>query len=136
MIDLVFAIGVAAALGGIASILAELLMVRLRKKRGEETLEQRITRLTSSLHDATPLINHIQAEIEARQQLVDKLQRDVDTYNKIVESKKPEVEAVAQLLRGELKKEGRRSFWQGVAINFVFFVLGAVLSAVIALIVT
>jgi len=81
---------VAAVLGGIASVLAELLMVRLRKKRGEETLEQRITRLTSSLHDATLLINHIQAEIEARQQLVDKLQRDVDTYNKIVELKKPE----------------------------------------------
>jgi hypothetical protein len=91
--------------------------------------------LTNSLREATELISHIESEITSRSALAEKPQKDVDVYNKLVELKKPEVEAVAQLLRGELKKEGKRSFWKGFATNFLFFVLGAIASGIIAILV-
>jgi len=111
------------------SIAGEFLTAKLKKKKGtKETLDERIERLTKSLTEATHLVGNIQNEIEERHKLVTKLQRDIDTYNKIASLKSDEVEAVAQVLRSELKSEGKKSFWQGVAINFVFFALGAILT--------
>ena len=91
-----------------------------------ETTEDRIRRLTASLQEAAQLINNIESEMTARSVLAEKLQKDIETYNKLVELKKPEVEAVAQLLRGELKREGRRSFWTSLAMNFLFVALGVI----------
>lgn len=103
-----------------------------RRRENEETIEQRVRRLTGSLIEATQLIYQIEGEIESRRTLVDRLQDDLETYNRIVELKRPEVEAVAQLLRGELQKQEKLSFWQNVLINFVFFALGAITSTVLA----
>jgi t-SNARE complex subunit (syntaxin) len=101
-------------------------------ERGKgETTENRIRRLTASLQEAAQLITNIESEITARSVLAEKLQKDIETYNKLVELKKPEVEAVAQLLRGELKREGKRSFWTGFALNFLFFTLGVIATIVI-----
>jgi len=105
--------------------------LRERKRSKEETIQDRIQRLTTSLREATELIGNIESEINGRSALADKLRSDVETYSKIVQLKKPEVEAVAQLLREELKREGRRSFWKGFATNFVFFLLGAIATGII-----
>jgi len=77
------------------------------------------------------LISQIETEIDNRQALVHKLQSDIETYRQITELNQSQVEAVAQLLRGELRKESHRSFWRNVAINFGFFVLGAVVSGLL-----
>ena len=87
------------------------------------------------MREATELVSHIESEITSRSALAEKLQKDVDVYNKLVELKKPEVEAVAQLLRGELEREGKISFWKGFATNFLFFVLGAIASGIITMLV-
>jgi hypothetical protein len=50
-----------------------------------------------------------------------------------LELTKGEVEAVAQLLRGELRREGRRAFWMGVAQSAVFFALGTAVTIAVAL---
>lgn len=116
-------------IGGIvlgAAALIQLWMYKpwsLQKK--DDTLDKRINNLTSSLKQSIKIIDQIQFEIEERQKLADKLRKDVDSYNEIAKLKKSEVDAVAQLLRGELKKESKKSFWQGVAVNFIFFLLGA-----------
>jgi predicted flap endonuclease-1-like 5' DNA nuclease len=60
-----------------------------------------------------------------------KLQEDVKTYKEIAALKQSEVQSVAQLLRGELRREGRRSFWSGFALNLLFFVLGAVVTVLL-----
>jgi peptidoglycan hydrolase CwlO-like protein len=116
------------ATGVVASSLGNVIydfINRKRKREQGETIEDRVKRLTKSLGEATSLISNIENEIKARSALATQLQDDIDQYNKLVEVKKPEVEAIAQLLRGELKKESRSSFWKGFAINFLFFVLGA-----------
>jgi len=123
-------------LGVLFSLLLQLLIVLRKKKRGEETTEDRIRKFTTSLKEATELISSIESEIKARSALVEKLQKDIDLYNKLVELKKPEVEAVSQLLRGELERAEKRSFWKGFAINFLFFILGALASGIIAMVVS
>lgn len=131
MTELLVIVGSAAAAGAFLSAFVELLRRFLGKKREEETIEQRIERLTVSLGEATQLINQIGGEIENRHALVAKLQSDIETYKQIKELSQTQVESVAQLLRGELRKEGQRSFWRNVAVNFGFFVLGAIVSGLL-----
>ena len=93
----------------------------------EENLEQRMNRLTESLKSATESINGISKEIEAKVELANKLNVEI----KAAELKTPEVEAVTQLLRNELIKERRNSFWQSMLVKFIFFILGVVASAAV-----
>ena len=116
--------------GMLLSLFGSGLLIPLERGK-EETTENRIRRLTASLQEAAQLIDNIESEITARSVLAENLQKDIETYNKLVELKKPEVEAVAQLLRGELKREGRRSFWTGFALNFLFFALGVTATIII-----
>lgn len=121
------------AVGAAASILGALVQKFIRPdKQKRETLETRVNALTTSLRDATQLISQIQGEIETRSELASKLRDDVERYNQLKKLSAPEVEAVAQVLRGELKSEGSKSFWKGVIVNFIFFLLGAASSFLIS----
>jgi K+/H+ antiporter YhaU regulatory subunit KhtT len=71
---------------------------------------------------------HIESEIASRQKLVTELQQDADKYQQLISLHKDQVEAVAQVLQGTLRKEKNKSFWQGVAVNFILFALGASVS--------
>ncbi len=127
-------ITVLGAFGALASYLIQLVdSIRRKKRQGEATTEDRVKRLTKSLEESVALIGSIETEIKARAELAKQLKQDIDQYNKLVELKKPEVDAIAQLLRGELAREGRASFWKGFAINFLFFVLGAGASLIITM---
>lgn len=121
--------------GLIASFLAGLINNFTRKKEQKkgESIEDRVARLTKSLNEATSLISNIESEISARSSLATQLQNDIDKYNDLVGIKKPEVEAIAQLLRGELQKEGKSTFWKSFAVNFMFFILGAGISLFLSL---
>jgi len=134
--DIIFVI-TSVAFGMISSImgksLEKILEEKLQPPRTKETIEERIKKLTSSLQESTNLIAEVESEISERSTLVEKLKKDAETYEQLVKLKGPEVEAVAQLLRGELKKEGSRSFWKGVIVNFMFFALGLIASVVVNL---
>ncbi|MCG8345630.1 MAG: hypothetical protein MI685_10815 [Chlorobiales bacterium] len=114
--------------GGILSLAGQWIsqiIKKLLRKGEEETIQDRVNRLTKSLEESVSLIGNIETEIKARSKLAKQLEEDINRYNKLVELKKPEVDAITQLLRGELAREGRSTFWKGVTINFLFFVLGA-----------
>jgi gas vesicle protein len=117
-------------IGALASVLGSLIFAFKKGKR-EQTIEERIQKLTTSLRDATSMIGEVEKEIKERSTLAEKLQSDVEHYNQLVKISKPEVEAIAQLLRGELRREGGKTFWKSVIVNFVFFVLGVVTTLVI-----
>ncbi|AXA83651.1 hypothetical protein DCD74_02165 [Lysobacter oculi] len=115
--------------GSIASVVASLFEVFVLKKyRRPETLENRINKLSGALKESSRLVAQVEDEIQKRQTLVTELQQDADRYQKLVSLNREQVDAVAQLLQGELRKEGRKSFWSGVIVNFIFFCLGALVS--------
>jgi hypothetical protein len=117
----------AVVIGLLASIFAEFIKRRYGAEK-EEGIEDRVQKLTTSLRQATGLISQIESEITKRSELADRLKADVDRYKKLRSLSQPEVEAVAQTLRFELQKEGTKSFWKGVLVNFIFFLLGAAAS--------
>lgn len=118
-------------LAGTAAIGLEYLKLRIdrkiREKRGETTA-QRIEKLSRALTDATNLIGGIERELNERHRLVEKLREDCARYDALAKLKASEVEAVVQSLRGELRQEGKRSFWQSALMNLVFFLAGIVAS--------
>ncbi|WP_143763391.1 hypothetical protein [Methanothrix harundinacea] len=93
-----------------------------------ETLSNRIESLTTSLNTAARAISEIEEEINSRQKLVSKLEEDSTTYSELAKLKKPEVEAVAQTLREELRREGRASFKRDILIMLVGVIVGTVIS--------
>lgn len=114
------------AAGGLA-IAVEFLKVRIERKARErrgETTSERIEKLSKALTDATGLIGNIERELTERHHLVEKLRADCERYDELANLKSSEVEAVVQSLRGEIRQEGKRSFWQSVGLNFLFFVAG------------
>lgn len=122
-----FAIELVIPLIGVATsvIASGIFDVFSKKNKKEETLEDRINKLTSALKESSHLVSQVESEIQSRQLLVKELQDDAERYEKLVSLNQNQVDAVAQVLQGELRKEGKSSFWKGVAVNFVFFILGA-----------
>lgn len=117
---------IAIAAGLFLSMLGALIKTRVLGRHKASLSEQQITHLTSSLRDATRLIERIEGDIKERHIFASKLQQEVETYSNLAKLKQPEIEAVANLVRGELHKERRRSFWENAALGFFFFLLGVV----------
>ncbi|EGR4363233.1 hypothetical protein QO227_21265 [Vibrio vulnificus] len=113
--------------GAVASFVASGILDFISKtsKKKEETLEDRINKLTNALKESSHLVTEVETEIQSRQKLVQELQKDAQKYEQLIALNQEQVDAVAQVLQGELRKEGKSSFWKGVAVNFVFFILGA-----------
>jgi predicted nucleic acid-binding Zn-ribbon protein len=130
IVELTTVVAVSGLIGAISSIVAAL--AQRKKITEKDSLESKIKGLTSALSDSANLINHIQTEIESRHKLVEKLKTDHEHYESLVKLKESEVEAVAQLLRGELQKESKNSFVKSIAANFIFFVLGSAVSLGVA----
>ncbi|OQX23806.1 MAG: hypothetical protein BWK80_24035 [Desulfobacteraceae bacterium IS3] len=83
------------------------------------------------MDEAAKLIGQIESEINKRSMLAEKLNNDIEYYEKLKNINANEVEAIAQVLRSELYMEGKRSFWKGVSVNFIFFLLGVFASYLI-----
>jgi len=96
--------------------------------KAEPSLSERIGSLTKSLRTSAEAVSKIEEEIKRREVLVSKLEEDAATYDEITKLKKSEVEAVAQTLRMELKREGRNALIKEIMIAAFFFLLGFVVN--------
>ena len=116
----------ATLVGAGASVVGEYLRKKKEstEKPGKVDLAFRVKTLTDSLNTSTSLISEIQEEIEKRHELVTKLQKDTEHYETLSKLKEKEAEAVAQLLEGIVNQDSKRSFYKGVLVNFIFFVMG------------
>jgi hypothetical protein len=83
--------------------------VILQQQSAAKPLEERMSKLSSSLQESAKAVDEAQAEIEARQRLVDKLRSDQQTYERLRGLNKPTLDAVAVTLQGELAKAERRA---------------------------
>jgi hypothetical protein len=88
------------------------------------TAEDRVKTLLAALSDSTKVIREIERELKARSALAERLQSDVARHEELLNLNREEVEAVAQTLRIEVRREGRRGFWLSIATHTVFFGLG------------
>jgi hypothetical protein len=94
------------------------------EQRDQTSLEARIEQLTRSLNIASSTISAIELEIEQRRKLVDDLKRDAQTAEALREASRQQVEAIAQVLRGEIAR-GKSGFdWWDFAKNLLFTFLG------------
>ena len=84
-------------------------------------MEEPINRITKSFSDAIKLINQIQKEIEKKKEEAMKLQKDIQHYKQIMKLKKPEVDAIVEILRKDLQKESEQSFWNNFLVDLFFF---------------
>lgn len=63
------------------------------------------------------------------------MQNDIEKYSELKNVEEGEIEAIVKVLHSEIEGEGEKSFWKSVAVNFVFFILGALVTFIITLIV-
>jgi hypothetical protein len=105
--------------------------VSFQRHQPPPPVDLRVQQLKASLSDALDVIREIQEEIKSRTQLVSKLEEDIKTASDLAALKKDEVEAVAQVIRGELKSQERRSVRTTLLVNILFFLLGAGISLLV-----
>jgi hypothetical protein len=85
------------------------------------TFEDRLALLSRSLSRAGSIVSDMEEEIRSREELVQRLRRE----QKLLELSREEVDAVAQTVSGEVRREGRRNLWLNFALGTLFFLLGA-----------
>ena len=120
--------------GVISSILVELLLHRLSNKKDqqEKDISDRIKSVTDILSNSMTELDLLQKELGQRIELVEKLKKEADQAEQIISLTEEQVKAFKNTLNQELEKESKKSFWQGVLVNFVFFILGAIASYIVS----
>lgn len=110
-------------LGVSSSIVYEVISTILKRKNinKEDDITSRIKDVSTVLENSVQELGELQTELEERVKMVEKLKEEAE-----------QVKAVRTTLNNELQKEGRKSFWQGVIVNFVFFVSGAIVSYIVS----
>ena len=94
------------------------------RSRASGSLESRIEQLSESLADAAQIISAIESEVDARQELVARLQEQRVVAEAAAELNQEQVDAIAQILGNEVDRSSRQTFIRAVVLNIVFFVLG------------
>ena len=130
--ELVQMLGMMTGTGGLAAFFFELLVRKSKKNQQEVDISDRIKSVTDVLSNSMNELDSLQKELEQRIELVDKLKAEADQAEQIISMTEEQVNAIRKTLNQELQKEGKKSFWQGVAVNFVFFLLGAIASYIVS----
>lgn len=116
---------VAIIIGGLGALLA----ARYLGSTGtSDPLEERINKLLEALNYSSTLINEIEEEIFIRKEFVKNLKTDAEKAKQIASLSKEQADAISREIQIQLEKEGRKSFWKSAALNFGFFIAGAIVS--------
>jgi hypothetical protein len=95
LVENLITVAAAAAIGLIVCAVFAWSEERIRRGSGtaDETAEQRFDRLTGALSQAARVIQEIETEIRERREVADRLESDIETYNRIKDLNRAEVEA-------------------------------------------
>jgi hypothetical protein len=100
-----------------------------------QSLEDRLRDLGDLMRSSSRVLEEVQAEIQARITLAENAKRDADEAEQLAQLNDAQRAALARLVRaevsGEISRGGRRSFWLGVVVNFVFFAAGVGVTVVL-----
>ncbi len=117
-------LAIASAVAALLASYLQLTLSRWRDDKAEETFEDRVERAVGALTDANAIVGQLESEIAVRKAAVERLQE----HQKLLELDKEQVQAVANLLQGETRKETRRATRIGVGSNFLFFLAGVLVT--------
>lgn len=121
-------------LGVSSSIIYGIISTILKGKniRKEDEISSRIKDVSTVLEKSVQELGELQTELEERVKMVEKLKEEADQAETIISLTEEQVKTVRTILNSELQRAGHKSFWQGVMVNFIFFVLGAVVSYIVS----
>jgi hypothetical protein len=122
------AIGVAAAVVGGLLLLDAFGLTTDPILRPQDPAEVRVKRLLDALAETTKVIAAVESEVAARSKLAERLQEDIARNRELIALDRPEVEAVAQTFRLEVRREGRRTLLENILLNAFFFGLGVLVT--------
>lgn len=126
---------IVSAVSLLATVALQVRVLKGRKARGRETVEERISSLVQALSGASKAIGDIEQEVAQRKELLERLRADAEKYQQLAALKEEEVAAVVQVVRGAVGEEGRRSFWRSTALSAGFFLAGSAVTVGVGLIV-
>jgi len=102
----------------------------------EETLSERIDRLSTALASAAATVTEIEQEIAKRSELVQQLEQEKAIAERIVSLSADQVKAVADLLSIPVKRETTRGVWVTGVLTVVsgalFFLFGVLVTLVLS----
>ena len=129
-------ISILAGLTGLsASLIAAIFQRALKKevhKDKNKDIAIKIQAISKSLSNSSNELIDIENQLKERISFVENLNTQAQKAEHIASLNQEQVNAINDLLGDNLKKESRKSFWQGVIVNFIFFVLGATVSFIIS----
>jgi hypothetical protein len=125
-------IGVTAAVVGGVFVLDALGILEEPILRPRDPAVDQVKKLVKALAESTRVMAEIEREVKARSALAERLEADVERHRELLALNRSEVEAVAQTLRTEVHREGRRSLWTGLFINAAFFGLGILVTLLVS----
>ena len=94
-------------------------------------LSHRIEIVSEHLRDASRELNAIQLELEQRIALVERLNEEATHAEAMIDLTQEQVDAIRAALNIELNRNVRFNFWIAFAQNFLFVILGSVITIVI-----
>lgn len=126
---------ISTVLGLVASIVAQYGIKKQDKKNSQDIdISERISIISNSLTTSATELTNIQNELEHKVAFVNNLKKEAEEAENIISLTKEQVSAIKRAINGELQSGNKKSFWSGVAVNFIFFVLGSAVSIIITLI--
>jgi hypothetical protein len=101
---------------------------RKRKKRSDSLLEDRLAELADAMRKSSELVTEVEAALQAREAAVERLRAEAETAQQIKDMTEEQQQAVANVLRAEVVRGGRKALWQGAGVNAFFFLAGVVVT--------
>jgi hypothetical protein len=134
-------IGVAAGVAGVATaVVAIIPIVRPARKtigatETQETLEDRLQRLSGSMRESARLVAEVSAELEAQEATARRLKEEAKTAEALASLHKDQAEAVRKMLDVELSGQARRIRSDAIKVAVASFVAGGGLTLLVTLLV-
>jgi|GEM_PF-5289976 len=99
-----------------------------KEQKEKEDVAQKIEGISESLNESAAELVDMQKQLNERIALVEALTAKAKQAEASASLNKQQVDAVNEIISGNLKRGGRRGFWRRVLVNFIFFILGAAAS--------
>lgn len=96
------------------------------EKKSQETLSNKLEKLTNNLHETAVLMEEIEKEFQQQKELAEKWNKEAETSKIIASMNEKEVEAVTKIFGGVLKEDEKKSSKKNWWWNLFFCILGII----------